>query len=271
MHCARLSLQFLARYANSNRHLNLHIRPETSDPLSPDQASQAESPCNCSHHLGSPSGARLAPPVALSYGRGSSDSSEQRGNLEGQRREATRRGAEVLGWDLTPSRTSPVTSGEAADFHGLPLQWGAARENARGQRERLGPKVSGGRGAAVGGPGRFLPAAVEALRGPGSPPPAVQPSPSRWPRAERRSRPHTHLGQGPEGLRKPLPTTADSERSLCAQTPRGACREGGRSDGALGQSACLTAPAHHSAPSGSAGWRPTARALREGTWRGFVT
>ena len=74
-----------------------------------------------------------------------------------------------------------------------------------------------------------------------------------------------------ERLRKPRPRTADSERSLCAQTPRGARREGGRSDGAPGQSAYLTAPAHHSAPSGSAGCRPTARALGEGTWRGFVT
>lgn len=90
-----------------------------------------------------------------------------------------------------------------ADFHGLPLQWGAAGEKARGQRERLGPKVSGGRGAAVGGPGKFLPAAVEAIRGPGSPPPAVQPSPSRWPRAERRSGPHTHLCQGPEAQEAP--------------------------------------------------------------------
>ena len=71
---------------------------------------------------------------------------------------------------LAPSLTSPVTSGEVADLHGLPLQRGAARENARGQRGRLGPKVSGGRGAAVGGPGKFLPAAVEAIRGPGSPP-----------------------------------------------------------------------------------------------------
>lgn len=80
---------------------------------------------------------------------------------------------------------------------------------------------------------------------------------------------HTLTSAKDQRLRKPQLRTADSERSLSAQTPRGACREGGRSDGAPGQSAYLTAPAHHSAPSGSTGWRPTARALGEGTWQGF--
>lgn len=77
-----------------------------------------------------------------------------------------------------PRRHSPSTANpETTSLY----SGGPAGENARGQRERLGPKVSGGRGAVVGGPGKLLPAAVGAIRGPGFPPPAVQPSPSPWP------------------------------------------------------------------------------------------
>ena len=99
-----------------------------------------------------------------------------------------------------PRRYSPSTANpETTSLY----SGGPTGENARGQRERLDPKVSGGRGAVVGGPGKLLPAAVGTTRGPGSPPPAVQPSPSRWPHAKRRTRPHTHLGQGPEAQKAP--------------------------------------------------------------------
>lgn len=106
----------------------------------------------------------------------------------------------------------------------------------------------------MGGPGKLLPAAVGALRGPRSPPPAVQPSPSRWPHAERRTRPHTHLGQGAEAQEAPT-----QNRRLGKVTQRaGAARglPGRRKERqSSGQRAYLTAPAHHSAPSGSTGWR----------------
>lgn len=125
-------------------------------------------------------------------------------------------------------------------------------------------RVGGGRVGPQGqtGPRRLQPAAgppaARATTSPGPPPPGPLTIP-----ASRREppTPAQHLPRRrTSGSSSPNPTTTDdSERSLNAQAPRGACREGGRSGGARDQRASQAAPARYSAPSGrpvSAAWSP---------------
>lgn len=189
--------------------------------------------------------------MALAYVQGSSENSKERGNLRGKGERPPDVAPKCSAWILTPSLTSPVTSEVAADFQ-RPKEkaqrvLGVTRQAQRTPR-RAPSTVGGPRGnTRVGSGSGWAPrsAGVEMRLWEGRGSSCPRPWGPYGAPGLRRPRPSPHHPGGPtpsaelghiltsakdQRLRKTQLRTADSERSLSAQAPRGACREGGRSD-----------------------------------------
>lgn len=229
--------------------------------------------------------------MALAYVQGSSENSKERGNLRGKGERPPDVAPKCSAWILTPSLTSPVTSEVAADFQGRrkrrsassallakhseprdepPLQWGArggtlawaaAAVGPQGQRGsrcgcgRAGEAPARGRGGLTGPP-------VSAARGPAL---TIPVAPRRAPNSATYS---------------PRPRTRGSGRPNSEPPTRKGHSARRRRAGPAGKAEGATVPRPERLPDRACapqrpqrfdGMEASARALGEGTWRGFVS